>query len=116
MAETFTWSPRVNSSGETQASILSSQFGNGYSQRMSVGINNLASSWSVSFTGTEEYLEPIQDFFIRHKSTDHFLWTPPLAKQGAFITTGGWQLQPHGGRKFTLTTTFQQVFSAQVES
>lgn len=116
MAEVFTWSPRINSSGDTQPNVLTSQFGNGYSQRLSMGINNLVATWSVSFTGTEAYLQPIQDFFIRHKGAQHFLWTPPLAAQGAFITTGGWQLQPHGAMKFTLTTTFQQVFNSQAES
>ncbi|MCO8164848.1 phage tail protein [Pseudomonas sp. 21LCFQ010] len=110
MTELFTWSPRISSSGDTQANLLSSQFGDGYSQRLSVGINNLAAVWSVSFTGTEAYLKPIQAFFIRHKGARHFLWTPPLAEQGRFITSGGWQLQPHGKQRFTLSTTFQQVF------
>ena len=115
MTEVFSWSPRVSSSGDTQPNVLSSQFGNGYSQRLPVGINNLAATWSVSFTGTETHLKPIQDFFIRHKGANHFLWSPPMAGQGAFITAGGWQLQPHGGKKFTLSTTFQQVFNPQAE-
>jgi hypothetical protein len=45
------------------------------------------------------------------KGVNHFLWTPPLEVQGAFITTGGWQLQTHGNKKYTLSTTFQQVFN-----
>ena len=44
MAEVFTWSPRVGSSGDDQTDTLESKFGNGYSQRLSVGINNVAGS------------------------------------------------------------------------
>ncbi|ROL76560.1 hypothetical protein BLX41_14510 [Pseudomonas protegens] len=111
MAEVFTWSPRVGSSGDDQSAVLESKYGNGYSQRLSVGINNIAGTYAVSFTGSEEYIKPIKEFFIRHKGANHFLWTPPLEPEGAYITTGGWQLQTHGKRKYTLSTTFQQVFN-----
>ena len=111
MPEEFTWSPRVGASSDTQADVLTSQYGNGYSQRLSVGINNLATSYPVSFTGTEEYLMPILEFFQRHKGAISFLWVPPMHAQGLFVTTGGWQTTSHGRRRFTLSTTFQQVFS-----
>lgn len=111
MAELFTWSPRVGTAGDAQTNVLSSQFNNGYSQRLAVGINNVAGSWSVSFTGEEAYVLPIRDFFRRHKGAQHFLWTPPLEQQGKFITSGGWQLQTLGKNKYTLSTTFQQVFT-----
>ena len=111
MAEVFTWSPRVGSSGDSQPDILQSKFGNGYSQRLSVGINNIAGSYAVSFTGNEAYIRPIKAFFIKHKGANHFLWTPPLEARGAFITTGGWQVQTLGNKKYTLSTTFQQVFN-----
>ena len=76
-----------------------------------MGINNIAGSWAVSFTGNAAYIIPIRDFFKRHKGAQHFLWTPPLEQQGAFITAGGWQLQTLGNKKYTLSTTFQQVFN-----
>lgn len=111
MPEEFTWSPRVGAAGDTQADVLTSQYGNGYSQRLSVGINNLATSHTVSFTGTEAYLKPILDFFVRHKGATSFLWTPPMQEQGRFVTSGGWQTTSHGRKRFTVSTTFQQVFS-----
>lgn len=111
MTEVFTWSPRVGSSGDEQAAVLESKFNNGYSQRLSVGINNISGSYAVSFTGNEAYIKPIRAFFIRHKGASHFLWAPPLEEPGAYITTGGWQLQTHGKKKYTLSTKFQQVFN-----
>ncbi|MEE1922686.1 phage tail protein [Pseudomonas sp. 148P] len=111
MLEEFIWSPRVGASSDTQADVLASQYGNGYSQRLSVGINNLSSSYPVSFTGTEQYLKPILEFFQRHKGATSFLWTPPMQDQGRFVTTGGWQTTSHGRKRFTLSTNFQQVFS-----
>ena len=111
MAEVFTWSPRVGSSGDDQTDTLESKFGNGYSQRLSVGINNVAGSYPVSFTGNAVYIKSMRAFFKRHKGANHFLWTPPLEEQGAFITKGGWQLQTLGNNKYTLSTTFEQVFN-----
>lgn len=111
MPEEFTWSPRVGSSGDVQASVLTSQYNNGYSQRLPVGINNLAGSYQVSFTGTEAYLRPILEFFVRHKGAISFLWAPPMEAQGLYFTSGGWQTTSHGKQRYTLSTTFQQVFS-----
>lgn len=111
MPELFTWSPRVGAGTDTQADVLASQYNNGYSQHLSVGINNLSGTHQVSFTGTEAYLLPILDFFKRHKGAIRFLWTPPLEPEGLYITTGGWQTASHGKRRFTVSTTFQQVFS-----
>jgi phage-related protein len=91
--------------------VLSSQFNNGYSQRLAVGINNVAGSWSVSFTGNQAYVEPIRDFLKRHKGAQHFLWAPPMEEQGAYITSGAWHLQSLGKNLFTLSSTFQQVFN-----
>jgi phage-related protein len=111
MPEVFNWSPRVGASGDVQPDVLTSQYNNGYSQRLSVGINNLVGTYAVSFTGGEAYIKAIRDFFKRHKGANHFLWTPPLEDQGAYITTGGWQLQSHGKKKYTISTTFEQVFA-----
>ncbi len=111
MTEEFTWCPRLGAAGDAQTNALASQFNNGYSQRLSVGINNVSTSWPVSFTGTEEYVTPIRDFFVRHKGANHFFWSPPLEAKGSFITDGGWQVQPLGGGLFTISTKFQQVFN-----
>lgn len=111
MPEVFTWAPRVGASGDVQPDVLTSKYNNGYSQRLSVGINNLSGSYQVSFTGTEAYLKPILAFFVRHKGTNSFYWRPPMEEQGLYITAGGWQTSSHGRRRFTVSTTFQQVFS-----
>lgn len=111
MTEVFTWSPDKGTTGDDDTAVLSSQYNNGYSQRLSVGINNISTSWPVTFMGKADYIIPIRDFLARHKGANHFLWSPPLHEQGAFITSGGWSIQPLGGGVFTLTSKFQQVFN-----
>lgn len=111
MSEVFTWCPEKGTTGDDDTDILVSQFRNGYSQRLSVGINNISTSWPVTFMGKTDYIVPIRDFFVRHKGVTHFLWTPPLHEQGAFVTDGGWSLQPLGAGVYILSTKFQQVFN-----
>lgn len=111
MTEEFIWCPLLGASGDADTDILESKFGNGYSQRLSVGINNVSDSWPVSFMGDAKYIVPIRDFFVRHKGANHFFWEPPLQARGSYITTGGWKLQPLGGGLYTISTTFQQVFN-----
>lgn len=106
--ETFTWNHRKNPRGEITYRTLSSQFGDGFSQEVSDGINPRMESWPLEFFGTEAEIQPIVDFLDRHGGWKRFLWTPPAGKEQRFkIKDGKHQRVPLGGGWFTLSVTFE---------
>lgn len=85
--ETFNWLINVGAEADVQQETLESQFGDGYSQALGVGINNQKQVWNVEVTGTyggNHDIADIRDFLDRHKGFRSFLWTPPGGKQGRY--------------------------------
>lgn len=114
MPETFDMCVKVGASGDTSQSVTTVQFGDGYKQKSSIGINNESSTWSISMTGTKKELQPFVDFLKRHKGAISFYWTPPFEDKSLF-TAEGWKSTTHGAGLFTITTEFEQVFFAGVD-
>ena len=78
MAETFTHVPSVGFSRETTPKQFTVEFGDGYSQRTSSGINNIADSWELSFNSVSvASATSIVTFFNTHNGYKYFWWTPP---------------------------------------
>ena len=50
MAAIFTYIPSSGFTKQRQARVLTTQFGEGYQQRMTEGLNNITDRWSLSFT------------------------------------------------------------------
>ncbi|MFJ3259651.1 phage tail protein [Pseudomonas sp. NPDC086581] len=110
MTEVFTWDARVGAQGDVNQSALESRFGDGYAQALAVGINNSQQSWALTFTGKQARMQPIKDFFDRHKGAASFIWTPPLGEPGLYRCKG-YKIGTHGRRNFTLSATFEQWFA-----
>lgn len=111
MAETFNMPVKVGASGEVTQNVTTVQYGDGYKTKVANGMNGETSKWTVSKTGTKEDLQPFIDFLSRHKGAISFYWTPPLESKGLF-TAEGWKSATHGAGVYTLTTTFERVYSA----
>lgn len=108
--ERFTWPTEKGVAGEIKQRTRTKQFGDGYSQAVSDGINNEQQSWPVSFTGNVARIKEIIDFLRRHKGANAFLWTPPLGELGLYKCPAGFQPSHKGGSVYTLTATFEQTF------
>ena len=110
----FTWC--TNLEGFTQTSsfkTLSSKFGDGYEQNISVGINNKSGSWQYSRTAKKAEILEIKAFFDEHKGADSFLWDTPLDGE-VRVKAGEYQLNKVGGLIWRISTTFTQVFYPQI--
>lgn len=58
--------------------IFKASFGDGYEQRIALGINNLAEEYSVSFNNrTKDEIDDIMAFFDYMKGVSSFLFTIP---------------------------------------
>jgi len=107
--ETFTWQIEKGAEGEVSQRTRTKQFGDGYSQTVSDGINNKTQSWPFSHTGSAARIKEIMAFLDRHKGTRAFLWTPPLGELGLYKCSG-YKPAHKGGNVYTLTGTFEQTF------
>ena len=111
MTDTFTWDHVSEPSGTITFSVLSAQFGDGYSQRLANGINNESGSWPLSFVGDDDFIGAIVAFIRAHKGAQSFYWTPPVpnGEQGLYVATS-YNPVPYGDGQYQLSVTFQQVF------
>jgi phage-related protein len=110
MTDTFTWKPLTNATGTSALSLLSAQFGDGYSQDVSDGINPETQSWPLTFAGTATEMQAIVDFFRSHIG-QRFFWTPFLGTQGLYmVPAAGWTINEASGI-YTVTATFQEKFA-----
>ena len=108
--EKFTFPCDLEGSSDTQNfNVLSSRFGDGYEQSISVGINNRKGEWAYQRTGYKDEILAIKAFFDRHKGADSFLWDSPLDGE-VRVKTGEYNPVCLGADIWRISTTFTQVF------
>ena len=96
-------------SQNTDFKVLQSSFGDGYTQRTSVGINNKSSTWAYKKTGKKALILEIKTFFDDHKGSDSFLWDSPLDGE-VRVVAGDYMPISLGGGIWSISTTFTQTF------
>ena len=110
MTETFTWKSEVGgTSGSGEFKMATAQFGDGYSQDASIGLNPERQKWPVSVSGFRAQLQPVVDFVRDHSGSTPFYWTPPFGVQG-YYKCKTWNLSPNGGDHWTLQLEFEQTY------
>jgi phage-related protein len=86
--------------------VESVKFGDGYEQRVSLGINTRPRKWSLTFTLDTA---AVLDFLETANGVDSFNWTDPFGVSGKYICRN-WKTEHKGGRIHTLSADFEQVF------
>lgn len=107
--EEFTWCPRINAAGEMKFNTRKVQFGDGYTQVSSNGLNTRSQSWDLTFTGGEAYISEIKDFLDKHGGVHAFQWKPPLEPVGLY-RCDTYTPTALGAGLFNLAATFEQAF------
>lgn len=107
--ETFTWEPDDEAGGESTLRTRKSQFGDGYAQVSSDGLNGETDSWSLSFGGLAEEVGPPLAFIRRHRGARSFLWTNPEGVLGMYRCETFRQQRKPGG-VVVLSATFERAF------
>lgn len=111
MVDTFDFCPGLDSQGTITQKVQTSNYGDGYSQATSVGINNQYEQWNITITGKASTIAPVRAFLDTHKGDQSFYWTPPNGKQGRYRSSE-YQLTPQGNDVYKLSSTLTQVFDA----
>ncbi|QYX54361.1 phage tail protein [Pseudomonas sp. S07E 245] len=107
--ETFTWEPDDEAGGESTLRTRKSQFGDGYAQVSSDGLNGETDSWSLSFGGLAEEVGPPLAFIRRHRGARSFLWTNPEGVLGMYRCETFRQQRKPGG-VVVLSATFERAY------
>lgn len=79
-------------------------FGNGFTQRLPRGTGGLNREWQVKWEHlTSAEINQLEAFFVSHRGSTAFYWTPPLpAKIGLYICRR-WQHRPLGAGYHNMT-------------
>ena len=95
----------------SEMAVKSVQFGDGYKQLYSFGINNKTLNWSGTKTG--DYLtiiKPIEDFLEDLKGVDPFYWLDPTGKIKLY-TCSNWSTSQNKANIWNISLNFEQFTS-----
>ena len=108
--KTFNWQMNMGAAADVKHSVTKTQFGDGYAQRVSHGINNRTKDWSGSKTGDyATIIKPIMDFLDEHGGVKPFLWTNPHGTTAKYICQD-YEVSQRKGNFWQISLKFEQVF------
>lgn len=111
MAETFTWKTERDVQPTIDYKVITAQFGDGYAQTSSDGINNKSEQYAVKINVYEEEAKKVKAFFDRHQGWKSFFWTPPLGTIGLYTCLDATPVA-QGGGLYVFSGTFIKSYSA----
>ncbi|NIF20574.1 phage tail protein [Candidatus Pantoea multigeneris] len=78
--DTFSWAVRIGAEEQLSVAALSAQFGDGYSQIASAGINAAIETWTLSCNGDITEMKQVRSFLKDHVITS-FWWENPWGEK-----------------------------------
>lgn len=110
MAE-FNWKPSVGFTADTNPRVFSAKFGDGYSQRIPAGINNLEQSWNLQFQNNPiNTANAIEAFFRSKNGAQSFTWIPPGDTSEVRVVCTKWSKVYETSISRTINATFERVY------
>lgn len=95
----------------TNLSLKSVQFGDGYKQLYSFGINNKSQNWSGAKTGDyNSIIRPVEDFLDSLNGVIPFYWTSPKGEKKLY-TCNNWSTSQNKANLWTISLEFEQFIS-----
>lgn len=111
MSDTFTWRTRPGINGTENVNNLTAQFGDGYKQIASSGINASVETWNLTWTGRKTEVLEIRNFLRAHVISS-FWWTNPWGEKNLYRVKSD-SIAPsfQDGSVVSLAFTFEQAFA-----
>lgn len=107
----FSYTPSYGSSIAAELKLRKAQFGDGYTQRSAVGINNTGEAWSLVFATTPlGTMEAIRDFFKARSNGTSFLWAPYDGSGLIKVICPKWNIVASGFNTYDISCEFEQVY------
>lgn len=109
MLRTFTWCVNAGATQDTELKTNAVQFGDGYEQVSSFGINNARMSWQVAKTAKLAEIDAIYQFLLEHKGVTPFYLTINGVTK-TYRTDGGISKNHLGADVWSISFNLKQVF------
>ena len=104
--------PDFGAAKKAQPRVRVAQFGSGYSQRSTFGLNQNPKEYDLTFEVSETDADTIETFLDARGGAEHFDFTPPgESSSGKYICQEWSKTIPYLNRA-TIQATFRQVFEA----
>ncbi|AXT93337.1 phage tail protein [Moraxella catarrhalis] len=98
----------MGASASVHHAVSKTQFGDGYAQRVSHGINNQRTDWVGSKTGDwQTVILPIKTFLDEHKGVIPFLWTNPHGQTKKYVCEN-YEISQKKGNFWEISLKFEQ--------
>lgn len=105
--------PDFGASERAKPNVRIAQFGSGYSQRTTFGLNQDPKTWSLQWTNLEASdANSIEDFLEARGGVEAFDWSPPDETNTYKWICKEWSKTLPYATRFSITATFEQVFEA----
>lgn len=111
MALLFRWPVERAPSATIKYRTTVAQFGDGYKQVSSDGINTKDESYSITVNADLKTAKEIMKFFDQHNGTRAFMWRPPLGDLGLYTCDDPTPVQK-STNLYVIAGTFVKSFSS----
>ena len=109
--KTFTWDIDASSGENTVHSVNKVQFGDGYEQVSSFGINNKRKTWQCSKQSYKSTIDDIYNFLGSTQAVEPFYFQPIKTEQGFTVRlVGEVSRQKIGGDVWKISFNLEQAF------
>ena len=109
--KTFTWDIDASSSETVTHSVNKVQFGDGYEQVSSFGINNKRKTWQCSKQSYKSTIDDIYNFLGSTQAVEPFYFQPIKTEQGFTVRlVGEISRQKIGGDVWKISFNLEQAF------
>jgi phage-related protein len=115
MPATFTWCPAPGVTQTTAPRLYEAKYGDGYTHRLTTGLNPLQQTWNAVFPGTRAALAEIE-IFLQDNGVPGFYWA--FFGPDILVTCDEWTVtvndRTRGGELIgTLAATFRRSWNLQ---
>ena len=92
--------------------VKTTQFGDGYQQRVQFGFNQNPKVFSLTFNVSETDADTIETFLDARGGTESFDYTPPAETSSSKFICKSWTKSMPYNNRATINATFEEVFEA----
>lgn len=111
MAAFPSYQPLYQANKKSEPKVRNVQFGDGYQQRVTFGLNQNPKEWSLTFDVTDTEADEIEAFLdARAVDAASFDWTPPDTNTSYKWICQSWNREMHDFERSRVSVTFRQVF------